>query len=67
MKQQQEGKTYKMRLTLDEAEHRLLLQKQQQRKLCRLPFLSLEKLVKMYMIEGLFQRTFLEQRESSHV
>lgn len=57
------NKVYQMHLDLSEKEHDLLLEKQRLRKQQGLDFLNLEKLIKLYMIEGLFQSTFLEQRE----
>lgn len=58
-----EEKTYQMRITLSEREHSFLLEKQKKRLQCGLPFLNLENLVKLLMLEGLFQSHFFEQRQ----
>lgn len=56
-------KTYTIQIKLEEKEHDLLLQKQELRKSNKLPRLSLEKLIKLYMLEGMLGRHFLEQQE----
>ena len=57
------NKTYALQIVFDEEEHALLKAAQAKRKAHGLPFLSLDKIVKLYMLEGLFQRVFLEQKE----
>lgn len=61
-KQHKAGTQYNMRIALDEYEHKLLKDKQEQRRLHGLPFLSLDKLAKVFMLEGLLQRHFEEHK-----
>lgn len=60
----EEGKRYNMRISLEEREHDLLLIKQQHRKDHKLPFLSKEDLVKLYMLQGMHFEQQRRERSS---
>lgn len=59
-----EEKPITIQITLEGAERRLLKQAQQRRHHSGLPRLSLEQLIKVYMLDGMLQQTFAQKKEA---